>query len=133
MYIIKKSEKTSKLGGSEVYKKEFHASKEPIALHLLDINQIITSDKRKGSNKGSKYFIGYEDSDIIRPLQVPIQRFWKEMALYVSHHGLQMKKTLGFIRSKKVKITLESISFWQNISIGIFKFSPFLYTMKACQ
>ena len=87
LYIIKKSEKTSKFGDAKVNKKEFHASKEPIALYLLDINQIITSDKRKGSNKGSKNFIGYEDNDIIRPFQEPIQRFWKEMALYVGHHG----------------------------------------------
>ena len=35
--------------------------------------------------------------------------------------------------SKKVKITFETISFWQNTSISIFKFSPFLYTMKAGQ
>ena len=46
MYIIKKSEKTSKFGDAEVNKKEFHAFKEPIALYLLDTNQIITSDKR---------------------------------------------------------------------------------------
>ena len=35
--------------------------------------------------------------------------------------------------SIKAKVTLETISFWQNISISIFKFSPFLYTTKACQ
>ena len=55
------------------------------------------------------------------------------MALYVGHHGWPTKKILGFRWSKKAKITLETISFWQNISISIFKFSPFLYTMKACQ
>ena len=43
------------------------------------------------------------------------------------------KKILGFRWSKKAKITFETISFWQNISISIFKFSPYLYTMKACQ
>ena len=43
------------------------------------------------------------------------------------------KNILGFRWSKKAKITLETIDFWQNISISIFKFSPFLYTMKACQ
>ena len=40
---------------------------------------------------------------------------------------------LGFTWSKKAKIALETISFWQNISIKILKFSPFLYTVKACQ
>ena len=55
-----------------------------------------------------------------------IQRFWKEGALYVGHHGCPTKKILDFRWSKKVKIMSETISFWWNISISIFKFSPFL-------
>ena len=30
-------------------------------------------------------------------------------------------------------IKLETISFWPNIYISVFKFSPYLYKMKACQ
>ena len=44
---------------------------------------------------------------------------------------LETKKILGFRWSKKVKITLETISFWWNVSISIFKFSPFLCTIEA--
>ena len=62
-----------------------------------------------------------------------IQRFWKGVALYVSDYGQLKKKILGFRWSKKAKITLQTISFRKNIFIKIFKFSPFLYTMKACQ
>ena len=69
----------------------------------------------------------------ILQIQGRIQRFWKGVALYVGHHGWPPKKILGFRWSKKAKITLETISFWQNISISILKFCPFLYTMKACQ
>ena len=47
--------------------------------------------------------------------------------------SMPTKKILGFRWYKKVKIALETVSFWQNISISIFKFSPFLYIMKACQ
>ena len=36
------------------------------------------------------------------------------------------QKKLGFRWSKKAEITLETIGFWQNIYISIFKFSPFL-------
>ena len=43
-----------------------------------------------------------------------------------SHHGWPTKKILGIRWSKKAEVTLETISFWQNISIGIFKFSLFL-------
>ena len=57
----------------------------------------------------------------------------KRWVLYVGHYAWSTKKILGFRWSKKAKITLETISFWWNTSIGIFKFSPFLYTMEACQ
>ena len=60
-------------------------------------------------------------------------RFWKEGVHYVGHHGWLTKKILDFRWSKKAKITLEAITSWTNISISIFKFSPFLYIMKACR
>ena len=37
---------------------------------MVDINQIVTSDKFKHSDKASKYFIRYEDDDVIRPLYI---------------------------------------------------------------
>ena len=46
----------------------------------------------------------------------------------MSATGRPTKKNLGFTWSKKAKITLETLSFWQNISISVFKFSPSLYT-----
>ena len=52
----------------EVKRKDFHASKKPIALDLVDINQILISEKFKHNDRVSKNFIGYEDDDIIRPL-----------------------------------------------------------------
>ena len=45
---------------------------------------------------------------------------------------LTNKKNLGFRWSKKAQITLETISFWQNVYISIFKFSPFL-SIKSYQ
>ena len=62
------SKKKLKFGDVEVNKKYFHASKQPTALNLVDINQLVISDKLKHSDKGSKYFIGYKDNDIIRPI-----------------------------------------------------------------
>ena len=62
------SEKTLKINGIEVNKKEFHVSKQPIALNAVLINTIIVSDKFEYSGKGFKYFIGYTEDDIIRPV-----------------------------------------------------------------
>ena len=62
------SEKTLKSDNVIVNKKEFHASKQPIALNLLDTDKIVISDRFRNSDNGSKYFIDYKEDDIIRPL-----------------------------------------------------------------
>ena len=54
------------------------------------------------------------------------------LTLYVVHHGWPAKKKLDFRWSKKAEITLETISFWQNVYICILKFSPFL-SIKSYQ
>ena len=48
--------------------KLFYASKQPIALDLVNVNQILISDKFKHSDTGFKHFISYEDDNIDRPL-----------------------------------------------------------------
>ena len=50
--------------------------------------------------------------------------------LYVGHHYWKKKKILGLRWSKNIKITLETISFWQNISFSIFNFSIFIYNER---
>ena len=66
-------------------------------------------------------------------MQGRIQRFWIRGPLYVGHHVCPTKKISGFRWSKNAKITLETISFCQNIFFSIFKVSRFLYTMKTCR
>ena len=68
LYSIKMSAETLRFVDVEVNKKGFHASKQPIALDLVDINQIVISEKFKHNDKVSKYFIGYKDDDVIRLL-----------------------------------------------------------------
>ena len=46
-------------------KKEFHGSKPPTALNLVNVNQILISDKFKHSDTGCQYFIGYKDNNFI--------------------------------------------------------------------
>ena len=63
------NEQTLKFNDVVVNKKEFHASKQAIALSLVDTDKIVVSDKFKYSDDDSKYFIGYlDDDDVIRPL-----------------------------------------------------------------
>ena len=62
------SEKTLKFNNIRLNKKEFHKSKEPIDLMSVNVDQIVVSDKFKHNNKGFKYFIGYQEGEIVKPL-----------------------------------------------------------------
>ena len=62
------SEKTLKFNNIRVNKKEFHKSKEPIDLMSVNVDQIVVSDKFKHSDEGFKYFIGYQEDEIVKPL-----------------------------------------------------------------
>ena len=60
--------KTLKFNNIRVNKKTFHKSKQPIDLMLVNEDQIVVSDKFKHNNEGFKYFIGYQEGEIVKPL-----------------------------------------------------------------
>ena len=65
---MRMSEKTLKFDTVRVNKKEFHKSKQPIDLDLVSADQIVASDKFKHNDDGFKYFIGYKEGEIVKPL-----------------------------------------------------------------
>ena len=48
-------------------KKEFHRSKKPVDLNLIDTNKIVVSDRFE-LDEADKYYIGYKDGEFVRPL-----------------------------------------------------------------
>ena len=53
----------------EVSKKVFYDAKKAIPLNLVDINNIVVSNKVKNNNETRKYFIGYMHKiDVVVPL-----------------------------------------------------------------
>ena len=62
---IKMSEKTLKFDNIKVNKNEFHKSKQPINIDLINVYQIVVSDKFKPSDDSSKYFVGYKEGEIV--------------------------------------------------------------------
>ena len=62
------SEKTLNFNNIRVNKKEFHKSKQPIDLMSANVDQIVVFDKFKHSDEGFKYFIGYQDGEIVKML-----------------------------------------------------------------
>ena len=61
-------EKTVKFNNIRLNKKEFHKSKQSIDLKSVNADQIVVSDKFKHSDNGFKYFIGYQEDEIVKPL-----------------------------------------------------------------
>ena len=62
------SKKTVKFNNIRVNKKEFHKSKQAIDLNLVNVYQIVVSDKFRHKDGGFKYFIGYREGEIVKPL-----------------------------------------------------------------
>ena len=56
LYSMKMSEQPPNFNDTAVSKKEFHASKQAIALNLVELNKIAVSEKFKYSDDDSKYF-----------------------------------------------------------------------------
>ena len=56
---------TLKFNNIRVNKKEFHKSKQ---VSLVTVDQIVVSDKFKHSDDGFKYFVGYQEGKIVKPL-----------------------------------------------------------------
>ena len=61
-------EKTLKFSNIKVNKKQFHIAKKAIDLDLVDTGKIVVSDRFKHSEESFKYFIGYQEDDIVKPL-----------------------------------------------------------------
>ena len=94
-------EQTLKFGDIVLTKREFDASKQEIALNLVNTNKIVVSNKFKDSDDGFKYFTGYlhdddDDDDVIRPLCIILPQMRGYMKYFddsgkICHLKLKMK------------------------------------------
>ena len=63
------SAKNINFNDKKIKKNTFYKNKTIDTIENIDINNILVSKKEAYDNKNSfKYFIGYNDNDIIRPL-----------------------------------------------------------------
>ena len=94
------SEKSLKFENIDVNKKEFHVSKQAIDLNLVGINKIVISDKFMHRDKAFKYFIGYKDDNIVRPLCIILP---------------QMSGCMKYFENGGENMSLKMITYWLNI------------------
>ena len=83
------SEKALKFDNIRLDKKEFHKSKQPIDLDLVNLDQIVMSDKFKHGNDGFKYFIGCKKGEIVKPLCIILPQM-SEYIKYFENGGKNM-------------------------------------------
>ena len=63
------SEKNINFDDKKNKKSEFYKSKKVFQIDDVDVNKILVSKKEPyGTKNALKYFIGYNDNDVIRPL-----------------------------------------------------------------
>ena len=105
--------KDTKILDIRVNKKEFHKSKQPINLDLVNLDQIVVTNKFKHSNGGFKYFIGYKESKIVKQFCVMLPQMTGNRK-YFKNGGktclLQSKKMMCWINTKNLG-TILSIKF----------------------
>ena len=91
------SEKTLRFNNIKINKKEFHKSKQAIDLDSVDTDKIVVSDKFRHSEEGFKYFIGYQEDEIVKPLCIILP----QLNGYIKHFQNGGKNTPLLIKMMK--------------------------------
>ena len=99
------SEKTLKFNNIKINKKEFHKSKQAIDLDSVTTDKIVVSDKCKHSEEGYKYFIGYEEDEIVKPLCIILP----QMNGYIKYFDNGGKNMSFLIKNNEVLEKYEDI------------------------
>ena len=92
------SEKTLQFNNIILNKKKFHKSKEPIELLSVDLDQIVVSYEFKHNDEGFKYFIGYLEGEIVKPLCIILP----QMSGYIKYFENGSKNMSFLIKDDEV-------------------------------
>ena len=99
----------------KVNKKDFYDAKKAISLNLVDVNNIVVSNKVKNNNDTSKYLIGYlHDIDTVSPLCIIIP----QMSGYIKYFDNDQKNMSLKIEDEDVYFKYNQI--WNKIK-GLLK------------
>ena len=114
-------EKTLKFNNIKVNKKEFHKSKKAIDLDLVDTGKIVVSDRSKHSEEGFKYFIGYQEVEIVKPLSIILpqmngyMKYFDNMSSLGKNDEVWKKyEDIWDVIKNKVKIKFHSQPIYEN-------------------
>ena len=104
------SGKSINFDDKNISESSFYKSKKLFSLNDIDVNKILVSKKESyGAKSSSKYFIGYKNGDVIRPLYIRLT----EMIGYVKH--FDSNKTMSFKVSDN-KLLKKYSKIWEKVS-----------------
>ena len=106
------SEKTLTFNNIGLNKKGFHKSKEPIELMSVIADQIVVSDKFKHNNESFKYFIGYKEGEIVKPLCIILP----QTSGYIKYFENRSKNMSFLIKDDEVREKYDKI--WIRLKIN---------------
>ena len=104
------SKETLKFDNIRVNKTELHKSKQPIDLDLVvNVDQIVVSDKFRHSDDGFKHFIGYKEDETVKRLCIILP----QMSGYIKY--FEVAKTC-LLQSKMMMIcSINTIKFGKRL------------------
>ena len=118
-------EKTLKFNNTKINKKEFHKSKQATDLDSVDTNKMVVSDRFKHIEEGFKYFIGYLQDEIVKPLCIILPQMngyikylengGKNMSFLIKNSEVWEKyEDIWNVIKNKLKIQFQSQPIYEN-------------------
>ena len=93
---IGRSRKNVNFGDKKIEKKGFYGNKKVIRIDGIEVNKtLVSKEERYGTKNSFKYFIGYNNNDVVRPLCIKRP----QMTGYV--RNFEGNKTMSFKISDK--------------------------------
>ena len=110
------SRKSIHFDDKKIRKSEFYKNKKVFQIDEIDVNKILVSKKESyGTKNALKYFIGYNDDDVIRPLCVRLsqmtgyaRKFDKNVTMSFRANNKQVLKNYNKIWEKVEKVMKEN-------------------------
>ena len=99
------TKKTLKFNKITVNKKKIHMHEKAIDITSVNVKKIVVYDKFMLNNKVSKYFIGYQKSEIVRPLCIILP----QMSRYIKYFEYESPSMPFLIKDNKVGGKYEQI------------------------
>ena len=83
----------------KIEKNDFYKNKKIFNIDDTDVNKILVSEKKThGKNNALKYFIGYNDNDVIRPLCLRLSQMTSYIKKFKENKKFKKNKKLGKIQ-----------------------------------